>query len=52
MGEVSESEGVSAECFQASVDGLGGAVGAVVVELGQHVGAAAPQGVADLGQFL
>jgi len=52
VGEVSESEGVAAECFQAAVDGLGRAVGGVVVEVGQYVGAAPPQGAAELGQFL
>ena len=51
MGEVAESEGVSAQGFQAAVDGFGGAVGGVVVEVGQHVGAAAVQGAAELGQF-
>ena len=40
MGEVSESEGVAAQGFQAAVDGFGGAVGGVVVEVGQHIGAA------------
>ena len=52
MGEVSESEGVAAQGFQASVDGFGGPVGGVVVEERQDVGAAALQGAAQLGDLL
>ena len=46
MGEVAESEGVSAEGFEAPVNGFGRAVGGVVVEVGR---AAAVQGAAELG---
>ena len=52
MGEVSESEGVASQGFQAAVDGFGGSVGGVVLEERQHVGAAPPQGVAQLCQFV
>ena len=51
-GEVYESEGVAAQGFQAAVDGFGGSVGSVVIEVGQYVGVAAPQGTAQLCQFL
>ena len=47
MGEVAESEGVAAEGFQPSVDGFGGAVGGVVVEVGQDVVTAPVQGPAE-----
>ena len=46
MGEVAESEGVSAKGFEAPVNGFGRAVGGVVVEVGR---AAAVQGAAELG---
>src|SRR6185436_20630880 len=52
VGEVAESQGVAAEGFEAAVDGFGGSVGGVVVEVGQHVGAAPMQGASELGQFL
>ena len=48
VGEVSESEGVAPQGFQAAVDGFSEAVGRVVVEVGEHVGAAAPQGESEL----
>lgn len=52
MGEVSESESVAAQSFWHSVDGFGGSVGGVVIEERQYVVAAAPQGAAQLCQFL
>ena len=52
MGEVAESEYVAAQCFEMPVDGFGGVVGGVVVEEGQDVVAAAPQGTAELGDLL
>jgi len=51
VGQIPESKGVAAQGFEAAVDGFGGAVGGVVVEVGQYVGVAAPQGAAQLGQF-
>ena len=42
VGEVTESKGVPAECFESAVYGLGGAVGGMVVKERQDVGAAAP----------
>jgi hypothetical protein len=47
VGEVAESEGVSAQGFQAAVDGVGGAVGGVAVEVGRHIVAAPVQGAAS-----
>jgi hypothetical protein len=52
VGEVSESERVAAQGFQSAVDRLGGSVGGVVVKEGQDVGAASPQGAAELGELL
>jgi hypothetical protein len=52
VGELAESEGVSAEGFEASVDGFGGSVGGVVVEERHDVIAAAPQGAAELGDLV
>ena len=52
MGEIAESQGVAAQCFQSAVDGFGRPVGGVVIEEGQDVCAAAPQGAAQLCQFL
>ena len=52
MGEIAESQGVSTKGFQTPVDGFGGSVGDVVVEVGQHVVASSVQGAAELGQFL
>jgi hypothetical protein len=46
VGEVSESEGVAAQCFQAAVDCFGGAVGGVVVEERKDV-VAAPSNAAS-----
>ena len=51
MGQISESERVAAQGFQAAVDRFGGSVGGVVVEERQHVVAAAVQGAAELGEF-
>jgi hypothetical protein len=51
VNEVPDAEGVAALRFQASVDGFGGSVSGVVVEVGEHVGAAALQGSAELGQL-
>jgi len=47
-----ESEGVAAQSFSPSADGLGGSVEGVVVEEGKDVDAAAPQGAAELGDLL
>jgi hypothetical protein len=52
VGEVAESEGVAAQRFQPAVDRFGGAVGGVVVEERQNVGAAALQGAPELSDLL
>ena len=52
MGEVAESEGVCAQCFEASVAGFAGSIGGVAVEEGEDVIASAPQGAAELGDLL
>src|SRR6185312_524795 len=51
--EVAESEGGSAQVFEAAVDGLGGSVGgAGPIEVGQHVGGALFQCPSEGDQFL
>ena len=54
VGEVAEAEGGAAEVFESAVDRFGGSVGgAGPVEVGEHVGGALGEGVAerdDLGQ--
>lgn len=41
-----------AETVEASVEGLGGAVGGAVVEVGQDIVAAPVQGPAERGEFV
>ena len=52
VGEVSEAEGGAAEVFESAVDCFGGSVGgAGPVEVGEHVGGALGEGVAEGDDF-
>ena len=51
VGQVSESEGYSAEVLEPTVDRLHRSVAGACVEVGEDVAASFPQGPAQLGEF-